>query len=243
MERQREGKVEQHERKNAADRGDEREDDRQRQDLASEEGVTSAGKGDESLQRVVFELAVEGAHRGEDRRERERQPEERGGDVGIACDSRAGDQALEQHEHGDERDRRDDPVRLPPLGPELANRDEADAVELPHPGFVIPRSIAICDAAKSSSSRCACVATTTIRPSSRARPIASRRRVTPRSSRSANGSSSSRTGTCSVSTRASEARRRSPAESFSTGRSRAYLSPQASSAAATPSSARPRKRM
>src|SRR5207302_7479112 len=145
------------------------------------------------------------------------------GDVRIARHGRTDDQALEQHEDRDERDRRDDPIGLPPLGPELPTHDETDAVELHH--ATIPRSIAMCDAARSSSSRCACVATTTVRPSSRAPAIASRRRLTPVSSRSANGSSGSRTGTRSVSLRASEARRRSPAESLSTGRASAFLLP------------------
>src|SRR5256885_2441423 len=62
----------------------------------------------------------------------------------------------------------------------------SDAVELPHAR--IPRSIAMCDAARSSSSRCACVATTTIRPSSRAPAIVSRRRLTDRKSTRLNSS-------------------------------------------------------
>src|SRR5439155_20819442 len=74
VKRQRDGKVEEHEREQTADRGDQQQHDRERQDLSAEERVAAAGQGDEAVQRVVFELAIERPHRREDRRERERQP-------------------------------------------------------------------------------------------------------------------------------------------------------------------------
>ena len=72
MHRQRDAKIEEHDRENPADSGDEQEHDRERQHLSAEQRVTAPGKRDESFERVVFELTIEGAHRREDRRERER---------------------------------------------------------------------------------------------------------------------------------------------------------------------------
>src|SRR5258705_8151037 len=144
-------KIEKHHRQDAADSSNEKEDERQREDLSAEQRVTPAGKRDEPLESVVLELAIERSHRREDRRERKRQPEQRGGDVGVARDLGSDHEALEKHEHRDEGHRRDDTVGLPSFGAELATGDERDPID--HAAVSIaPSSIAIRDAARSSSS-------------------------------------------------------------------------------------------
>src|SRR4029077_10409462 len=198
MERKRDHKVEKHDREEAPDCGHQKEDEREREDLSAEERIPATGQRDESFERIVLELAIERAHRRKDRRERQREPEERRGDVWVARGHRSDHETLEKDEHRDERHRRDDAVGLSSLGAELATGDESDAQD--HAAVAAPSSIATCAFASSSSSGCACVAMTSARPSSRARPIVCRKRFTPASSRSAKGSSRSRSGTRSVST-------------------------------------------
>ena len=59
MQRQRDRKIEEHEREKATDRCHEDKDDREGEDLSAKERVAAAGEGNEALQRVVLELAIE----------------------------------------------------------------------------------------------------------------------------------------------------------------------------------------
>src|SRR5438105_4991121 len=59
MQRQRDRKIEEHEREKATDRCHEDKDDREGEDLSAKQRVAAAGEGNEALQRVVLEFAIE----------------------------------------------------------------------------------------------------------------------------------------------------------------------------------------
>ena len=128
MNGERDRKIEEHQREDAADCRNEHENHREREHLAAEKGVAATGQCHEPLERIVLQLSVERAHCREDRRERQSQPEERRGDVGVARDLRPDHEAFQENEHGDEGHRSDNAVGLSSLRAELACGDESDPV-------------------------------------------------------------------------------------------------------------------